>query len=29
LLPEAYIPYNAETIFQYFSKFHQKCFRGV
>ncbi len=29
LFPEAYIPEKAETIFQYFSKFHQKCFRGA
>lgn len=29
LVPEAFIPENPEIIFQAFSQFHQKCFRGV
>ncbi|MBB6443965.1 GNAT family N-acetyltransferase [Bacillus benzoevorans] len=29
LVPEAFIPEKAETIFQHFSQFHQKCFRGA
>lgn len=29
LVPVAFIPEKAETIFQYLSQFHQKCFRGA